>query len=153
MHRSQLHPITDAALGCRSAGSVCDIDPGNLILERADAYERKAKGKKAVHINFFWHSYYELKRMTPGRTLNRRLREAACPHSQNGELVAQFKATVLLMPNGSDRVTSAPLQKVETDKKVKRQRNLPVLQHCIKCLANTLAMTSAEPPLTPHTRG
>ena len=37
---------------------------------------------------------------------------------QNGELVAQFKATVLLMANGSDRVTSAPLQKLETDKKV-----------------------------------
>lgn len=34
--------------------------------------------------------------------------------------VAQFKATVLLMPNGSDRVTTAaPTQKLETDKKVR----------------------------------
>lgn len=33
--------------------------------------------------------------------------------------VAQFKATVLLMPNGSDRVTNAaPTQKLETEKKV-----------------------------------
>ncbi len=30
--------------------------------------------------------------------------------AQAGELVAQFKATVLLMPNGSDRITAAPLQ-------------------------------------------
>ena len=45
---------------------------------------------------------------------------------QNGELVAQFKATVLLMPNGSDRVTSAPLQKLETEKKV---RQTPILQN------------------------
>ena len=40
---------------------------------------------------------------------------------QSGELVAQFKATVLLMANGSDRITSAPLQKLETDKKVHPQ--------------------------------
>ena len=39
-------------------------------------------------------------------------------HLQAGELVAQFKATVLLMPNGSDRVTSHPVQKLDTDKKV-----------------------------------
>ena len=44
--------------------------------------------------------------------------EAADCVLQNGELVAQFKATVLLMANGSDRVTSAPLQKLETDNKV-----------------------------------
>ena len=39
-------------------------------------------------------------------------------HEKPGELVAQVKGTVLLMPNGSDRVTSAPEQPVETDKKV-----------------------------------
>ncbi len=34
--------------------------------------------------------------------------------------VAQFKATVLLMPNGSDRVTTTSLaQKLETDKKAR----------------------------------
>ncbi len=49
---------------------------------------------------------------------------------QNGELVAQFKATVLLMPNGSDRVTSAPLQKLETEKKV---GNLSFLQRTSGC--------------------
>lgn len=37
--------------------------------------------------------------------------------------VAQFKATVLLMPNGSDRVTTVPpIQKLETDKKVGRRK-------------------------------
>jgi hypothetical protein len=30
----------------------------------------------------------------------------------------QIKGTVLLMPNGSDLVTSAPLQTIQTDKKV-----------------------------------
>jgi hypothetical protein len=30
----------------------------------------------------------------------------------------QIKGTVLLMPNGSDKVTTAPEQKVETDKEV-----------------------------------
>ncbi len=31
-------------------------------------------------------------------------------HEKAGELVAQVKATVLLMPNGSDRITVAPSQ-------------------------------------------
>ena len=53
----------------------------------------------------------------------RRLAYKACL-MQNGELVAQFKATVLLMPNGSDRVTSAPLQKLETEKKVQHTPSL-----------------------------
>eukprot|EP00775_Hariotina_reticulata_P003729 gene3729-3990_t len=39
-------------------------------------------------------------------------------HEKTGELVAQIKGTVLLMPNGSDKVTAAPEQKVETDKEV-----------------------------------
>ncbi len=46
------------------------------------------------------------------------------PHFRAGWVgppqVAQFKATVLLMANGSDRVTSSgPLQKLETDKKAR----------------------------------
>jgi len=37
---------------------------------------------------------------------------------QAGELVAQFKATVLLMPNGSDRITAAPLQELRSARAV-----------------------------------
>lgn len=33
-------------------------------------------------------------------------------------LVAQFKATVLLLPNGSDRVTSAAVQEIKSEKQV-----------------------------------
>lgn len=39
-------------------------------------------------------------------------------HEKAGARVAQFKATVLLLPNGSDRVTGAPHQDAPTDKKV-----------------------------------
>lgn len=39
-------------------------------------------------------------------------------YEKQGELVAQFKTTVLLMPNGSDRITSAPLQEIKSDKQV-----------------------------------
>mmetsp|Transcript_40461 Transcript_40461/g.89906 ORF Transcript_40461/g.89906 Transcript_40461/m.89906 type:complete len:391 (+) Transcript_40461:54-1226(+) len=39
-------------------------------------------------------------------------------HEKSGELVAQVKHTVLLMPNGSDQVTKAPAQAVESEKKV-----------------------------------
>lgn len=35
-----------------------------------------------------------------------------------GDLVAQVKGTVLLMPNGSDRVTTAPHQAVQSDKSI-----------------------------------
>ncbi len=45
-------------------------------------------------------------------------------HEKAGELVAQVKGTVLLMPNGSDLVTKAPAQPVETEKKVRRRRHL-----------------------------
>lgn len=51
---------------------------------------------------------------------------------QAGELVAQFKATVLLMPNGSDRITSAPLQKLETDKSVTDEEVKKLLQSSLK---------------------
>lgn len=33
-------------------------------------------------------------------------------------LLLQIKGTVLLMPNGSDLVTTAPLQTIKSDKKV-----------------------------------
>ncbi|KAK9830632.1 hypothetical protein WJX81_007059 [Elliptochloris bilobata] len=39
-------------------------------------------------------------------------------HEKAGEQVAQFKATVLLMPNGSDRITAAPLQELRNTKAV-----------------------------------
>jgi hypothetical protein len=51
---------------------------------------------------------------------------------QVGELVAQFKATVLLMPNGSDRITNAPVQKIETDKSVTDDEIRKVLQSSLK---------------------
>jgi hypothetical protein len=51
---------------------------------------------------------------------------------QNGEVVAQFKATVLLMPNGSDRITSAPLQKVQSDKKVENEELKKLLASSVK---------------------
>ena len=62
-----------------------------------------------------WYSTYILE-LSHVSLEHQRVNIAA--HAQAGERVAQFKATVLLMPNGSDRVTSAPLQKLETDKKV-----------------------------------
>jgi hypothetical protein len=39
-------------------------------------------------------------------------------HEKASNLVAQFKATVLLMPNGSDRVTNAQLQQFQSEKQV-----------------------------------
>ena len=39
-------------------------------------------------------------------------------HEKASALVAHFKATVLLMPNGSDRITSAPLQEIKSEKQV-----------------------------------
>lgn len=39
-------------------------------------------------------------------------------YEKPGELVAQVKGTVLLMPNGNDRVTRAPAQEVKPDKGV-----------------------------------
>jgi curved DNA binding protein len=54
-------------------------------------------------------------------------------HEKTGELVAQFKATVLLMPNGSDRVTNAaPTQKLETDKKVEDEELVKLLATSLK---------------------
>jgi hypothetical protein len=46
--------------------------------------------------------------------------------------VAQFKTTVLLMPNGSDRVTGAPLQPLQTDKAVADEEVLSLLATSLK---------------------
>ena len=55
-----------------------------------------------------------------------------CLRAQNGELVAQFKATVLLMPNGSDRVTSAPLQALASEKKIESEELRKLLASSVK---------------------
>lgn len=39
-------------------------------------------------------------------------------HEKPGDLVAHFKFTVLLMPNGSDRITGAPVQPVQSSKAI-----------------------------------
>lgn len=39
-------------------------------------------------------------------------------HEKPNTLVAHFKTTVLLMPNGSDRITSAPVQELKSEKQV-----------------------------------
>lgn len=39
-------------------------------------------------------------------------------YEKEGELVAHIKATVLLLPNGSDRVTTCPLQEFSSEKTV-----------------------------------
>ncbi|KAL4422002.1 hypothetical protein ABPG77_005432 [Micractinium sp. CCAP 211/92] len=39
-------------------------------------------------------------------------------YEKEGDLVAHIKGTVLLMPSGSDRITSAPLQQLQSDKSV-----------------------------------
>jgi hypothetical protein len=44
----------------------------------------------------------------------------------------QIKGTVLLMPNGSDKVTSAPEQAVESDKKVEDAELLQLLATSLK---------------------
>lgn len=53
-------------------------------------------------------------------------------HEKAGELVAQVKGTVLLMPNGSDLVTKAPAQTLETDKKVEDADVLALLATSVK---------------------
>ncbi|KIZ00762.1 hypothetical protein MNEG_7198 [Monoraphidium neglectum] len=53
-------------------------------------------------------------------------------HEKGGELVAQIKGTVLLMPNGSDKITVAPQQPVETEKKVEDAELLKLLNTGLK---------------------
>ena len=45
-------------------------------------------------------------------------------------LVAQFKATVLLLPNGSDRVTSAAVQELKSEKQV-GPTDCPLFHPCL----------------------
>jgi len=53
-------------------------------------------------------------------------------HEKSGDLVAHFKATVLIMPNGVDRVTNVALQTVETDKKIEDEEVNKLLQSSLK---------------------
>ena len=49
-----------------------------------------------------------------------------------GELVAQFKSTVLLMPNGSDQLSSFPVQTLETDKSIESEEIKALMSQSIK---------------------
>jgi curved DNA binding protein len=54
-------------------------------------------------------------------------------YEKPGDLVAQFKGTFLLMPNGAtDRLTSASLQAVETDKAVENEEITALLSTSLK---------------------
>jgi len=53
-------------------------------------------------------------------------------HEKPGELTAQVKGTILLMPSGTDKVTTAPAQPVESDKKVEDKELLTLLQSSLK---------------------
>lgn len=53
-------------------------------------------------------------------------------YEKAGEVVTQIKGTVLLMPNGSDVVTKAPAQAVESEKKVEDAELLELLAAPIK---------------------
>jgi curved DNA binding protein len=53
-------------------------------------------------------------------------------YEKAGELVAQLKSTVLLMPNGSDRLISQPVQPVKTDKAVQDEEVKALLATSIK---------------------
>ncbi len=48
------------------------------------------------------------------------------------DLVAQVKGTFLLMPNGSDRITSAPLQTLQSDKSVENEEIKALLSTSLK---------------------
>jgi curved DNA binding protein len=53
-------------------------------------------------------------------------------YEKAGEVVTQIKGTVLLMPNGSDVVTKAPAQAVQSEKKVEDSELLDLLAAPIK---------------------
>ena len=53
-------------------------------------------------------------------------------HEKTGDLVAQVKGTVLLMPNGSDLVTKAPAQTLQSEKKVEDAEVLALLATSVK---------------------
>jgi len=47
-------------------------------------------------------------------------------------IVAHFKYTVLLMSNGNDKITGAPLQEIQSDKKVEDEELVKLLQTSLK---------------------
>lgn len=53
-------------------------------------------------------------------------------HEKNGELVAHFKTTVLITANGVDKVTFAPLQNLESEKKLEDEAVIKLLQTALK---------------------
>ena len=52
---------------------------------------------------------------------------------KEGGIVAHIKGTVLLMPNGSDRITTAPLQEVQSDKRVEARLTFRFRAGCSWC--------------------
>lgn len=55
----------------------------------------------------------------------------------------QIKGTVLLMPNGSDKITISPEQKVETDKKVEDPELVQLLASSLKPRKSSKKKTGA----------
>ena len=53
-------------------------------------------------------------------------------HESKDEIVAHFKSTVLLMPSGNQRITSHPVQELQTDKKVTDEKILALLAQPLK---------------------
>ncbi|KAK9813970.1 hypothetical protein WJX73_007488 [Symbiochloris irregularis] len=53
-------------------------------------------------------------------------------HEKQGELVAQAKATVLLMPSGVHRITSAPAQTLNSEKQIEDEEVKKLLQSSLK---------------------
>ncbi|GAX82493.1 hypothetical protein CEUSTIGMA_g9920.t1 [Chlamydomonas eustigma] len=70
-------------------------------------------------------------------------------HEKPGDLVSQVKGTVLLMPNGSDVVTKAPSQTIETVRKVADVSVLELLSASIK--TNKKKKKKAEVTAPAHT--
>lgn len=58
-------------------------------------------------------------------------------HEKPGELVAQVKGTVLLMSTGSDKVTTAPAQVVNSEKSVTDPEIIQLLQSSLKAKKKT----------------
>lgn len=65
-------------------------------------------------------------------------------HERAGERVAQLKTTVLLMPNGSDRITQTPLQAFESDKKVEDELVKKLLATSLKPKKKKKPATKAD---------
>ena len=67
--------------------------------------------------------------------------------------MAHFKATVLLMPNGSDRITSAPLQRVESEKAVEDPELKKLLLTSVKSKAKKKRAKKAKDKSMPEGNG